>query len=79
MGPPTTRDGSSARATGEVVTGSYFPLLGVQAAVGRLLGPPDDVAPGAHPVVVLGHGYWKRGFGGDSGVIGNPVFCRDTP
>ena len=58
---------------GEVVNGDYFPLLGIHAAIGRLLGPQDDVAPGAHPVVVLSHDYWQRAFASDPGVVGRPI------
>ncbi len=43
----------SERARGELVTGSYFPVLGVGPAVGRTLIPDDDRAPGGHPLVVL--------------------------
>ena len=43
---------------GEAVTGNYFQTLGIEAAIGRTLLPEDDVAPGAHPVVMLGYGYW---------------------
>ncbi|HTJ20779.1 MAG TPA: ABC transporter permease, partial [Gemmatimonadaceae bacterium] len=50
--------------TGELVNGDYFPLIGLQPAVGRLLGPEDDLARGAHPVVVLGYNYWMSEFGG---------------
>lgn len=59
--------------TSELVNGDYFPLLGVRAQVGRLLGPQDDVAPGAHPVVVLSHDYWQRTFGGDPSVVGRAM------
>jgi putative ABC transport system permease protein len=54
---------------GEMVNGDYFPLLGLRAQVGRLLGPQDDVAPGAHPVVVLSYDYWQRAFAGDPNVV----------
>ena len=57
----------------EVVNGDYFPLLGIHAAVGRLLGPQDDVTPGAHPVVVLSHDYWQRAFASDPGVVGRAI------
>jgi len=59
--------------TGELVNGDYFPLLGLRAEIGRLLGPEDDVAAGAHPVVVLSHDYWQRAYGGDPKVVGQPV------
>ena len=55
---------------GELVNGDYFPLLGLRPAAGRLLGPQDDVAPGAHPVVVLSHDYWQRAFGGNPSAVG---------
>src|SRR4051812_17413776 len=58
---------------GELVNGDYFPLLGVQPAAGRLLGPEDDVAPGAHPVVVLSYDYWQRSFAGDPATVGRSI------
>jgi predicted permease len=58
---------------GELVNGDYFPLLGLRPAVGRLLGPEDDVAAGAHPVVVLSHDYWQRAYGGDRNVVGRTM------
>jgi len=58
---------------GELVTGNYFPLLGVGAALGRTVLPEDHLAPGAHPVVVLGHRYWQDAFGGEPSVIGQSV------
>lgn len=59
--------------TGELVNGDYFPLLGLRAEVGRLLGPEDDVAPGIHPVVVLSHDYWQRAFAGDPRAVGRTM------
>ena len=56
--------------TGELVNGDFFPLIGIPPVVGRLLGPEDDVAQGAHPVVVLGYSYWMSAFGGDRAVVG---------
>ncbi len=67
------KDGMPARAVGELVTGGYFPLLGIRPAMGRLLGPEDDISPGGHPVVVLGNGYWKRAFGGARTVVGTSM------
>lgn len=55
---------------GEAVSGGYFPMLGLVPAAGRLLGPEDDVSPGAHAVIVLGHGYWQTAYGGDPEVVG---------
>ncbi|MFP5378723.1 MAG: ABC transporter permease [Vicinamibacteria bacterium] len=57
---------------GEVVSGTYFEVLGLDAALGRTLQPADD-APGAPKVVVLSHAYWQRAFGGDPGVLGRTI------
>jgi macrolide transport system ATP-binding/permease protein len=57
----------------EFVTGNFFPALGVPAALGRAFGTETDDAPGAHPVVVLGHGYWRRRFGADAGLVGQTI------
>ncbi|HEY0703491.1 MAG TPA: ABC transporter permease [Candidatus Acidoferrales bacterium] len=61
--------GSSELATGELVTGNYFTVLGVQPAMGRVFGPEDETAPGANSVVVLSYGYWKRRFGLDPNIL----------
>jgi putative ABC transport system permease protein len=63
---------------GEIVTGNYFPLLGVAAARGRLLEPSDDVA-GAAPVVVLSHAFWIRRFGGSADVAGRTIVLSGQP
>src|SRR5579863_7224748 len=61
--------GSSELATGELVTGNYFRVLGVQPTMGRVFGAEDETAPGANSVVVLSHGYWKRRFGLDPNIL----------
>jgi len=71
--------GETERASGELVTGNYFGLLGVPPAVGRVLGKEDDRAPGAHPVAVLSHGYWQRRFGGDPAVLDKPLLVNGQP
>jgi len=71
--PSIDRDGGIEAVPAETVSGQYFPLLGVQPEIGRLLGPDDDVAQGAHAVAVLSYGYWQRAFGGDRGVVGEPL------
>jgi predicted permease len=61
------------RVAGELVSGTYFPVLGVSAAVGRLLGPEDDRSPGGHPVAVLSHAYWTSRFASDPTVVGRSL------
>lgn len=53
-------------------TSSFFPLLGVQAAVGRLFTPEED-QPGKEHVAVLGYGLWKDSFGADKNAIGQKL------
>ena len=62
---PAPIDGarSAEVALSEVVTGEYFSMLGIEALLGRTIWPEDDVAPGAHPVVMLSYGYWQSAFG----------------
>ncbi len=67
------RDGAVQVHMVELVTGDYFSTLGVHMELGRPLLPEDDVAPGAHSVVVLGHPYWKSTFGGDRNVVGKQI------
>src|SRR5262245_13631352 len=64
--------GEPHRATGGLVTANFFPMLGAQPLLGRMLVPADE-AKGAPPVVVLTHGYWQRMFGSDPAVIGQTL------
>lgn len=63
----------------ELVNGSYFPVLGIQPRLGRLFSDADDVAPGAHPVVVLSYRYWQSAFGEDPGVVGHTIRLGGRP
>jgi predicted permease len=60
------------RAEGMFVSGSYFPVLGLTPAAGRLLGPEDDRTDGAAPVAVLSHGFWESNYG-RSTVVGESL------
>ena len=65
--------GRTERVAGEIVSGSYFQVLGVGAAIGRTLSPDDDKLPGGHPVAVLSHGFWTSGFAADPGVVNSTL------
>ena len=65
-----TYAGRSERAAGELVSGSYFPVLGVGAVLGRAITPDDDRVGGASPVAVLSYDYWTTRFAKDPSVIG---------
>jgi len=66
-------DDNTERVRVDLVSGSYFEVLGVRPALGRVLSTADDVTPGAHPVVVLSHSYWQRRFGSDPNLLGKTV------
>ena len=65
--------GGVGLAPAEAVTGSYFPMLGIEAAVGRTLLPSDGVSRGGHPVVMLDYRYWQSAFAGDPDVVGREM------
>jgi putative ABC transport system permease protein len=58
---------------GEAVSGNYFDVLGVKTFSGRAFLPEEDRTPGSHPVVVIGHDFWRRRFGADPALIGKPI------
>jgi predicted permease len=62
-----------ALVTGESVTANYFDVLGLRPVRGRPFREDEDRAPGASPVVVLGHGMWQRQFGGREDILGTTV------
>jgi predicted permease len=64
-------------ATGELVTGTYFDVLGLVPQLGRLLGPDDDRS--GHAVAVVSDGYWRRRFGGRPDIVGAVVLVRGLP
>src|SRR5262245_52304911 len=55
--------GQTLNGEGVLVSGSYFPVLGLRPALGRLLGPEDDRVIGESRVVVLSYEYWQTRFG----------------
>jgi len=70
--------GQTDRASGEVVTGNYFDVLGVQPAIGRLFSQDDDRVPSAEPYVVLSYSYWQRHFGGDPSILNKVLLVNNV-
>jgi len=58
---------------GVLVSGSYFPVLGLRPALGRLLTPADDQVVGGHFVAVLSHSYWQTRLGANPAVLNEPI------
>ncbi len=65
--------GATERRRALLVSGNYFQMLGVDAALGRTFAQNEGVEIDDAPVVVLSHGLWRRQFGGDPRVIGRQV------
>ncbi|MEJ2217488.1 MAG: ABC transporter permease [Gemmatimonadota bacterium] len=65
-------DDGSQLLDARLVLGDFFRTLGLKAELGRLF-TGAETERGAAPVVVLGHGFWQRAFGGDPNVIGKPL------
>jgi predicted permease len=70
--------GQTAEAEGLLVSGGYFPTLGLAPVHGRLLRPADDRV-GAEQVAVLSHRYWTRWFAADPGVVGERAVVNGAP
>ena len=71
--------GTAERVTGDLVSGNYFDVLGVQPALGRVFSASDEGAAGASPIVVLSDGYWMRRFGGDASVLNQTIRINEHP
>ncbi len=63
----------AAQISAELVSGLYFPILGVGAALGRTIAPDDDAVPDSQPVVVLNYSFWRTYFDGDPTIVGRTI------
>jgi predicted permease len=72
-------EGRTDRASGELVSGNYFPVLGVGAALGRVFSASDDLNQGGHPLAVLSHEFWQSHFGGDPKIVGKKILVNGYP
>jgi predicted permease len=68
--------GQTLNGRGLLVSGSYFPVLGLTPALGRLLGPADDQTIGGHFVAVLGYAYWDTKLGHDPNVLNQTMIIN---
>jgi predicted permease len=79
FGANVAYEGETLNGEGVLVSGSYFPVLGLQPSHGRLIGPPDDETIGGHPVAVLSHSFWEARLGADPGVVGRTIIVNGEP
>lgn len=66
-------EGQTLSGEGMLVSGSYFPVLGLRPTLGRLLAPADDETVGGHFVAVLSHAYWESALGSDPDVLNEMI------
>lgn len=76
FGGSVAYQGTSLRADGLLVSGSYFPVLGLTPALGRLLSPDDDKTVGSHFVTVLSYAYWQRRFELNPAILNETVIVN---
>src|SRR5262249_7005690 len=68
------------RVDAEMVSGNYFSVLGVTAAVGRVFNSlEDDRVYQGHPVVALSYDYWLSRFALDPNIVGKKILVNDYP
>jgi predicted permease len=72
-----TSGAQSERVAAELVSGTYFNVLGVGTALGRVFTPEDDRVPNGHPLVMLSYDFWKRRFGGDPQIVGKTILVNN--
>ncbi len=66
-------------ARGELVSGTYFSMLRVKPALGRMLTVDDDRSEGAHPQVVISDGLWRTRFAAAEDVVGRTIHINSHP
>src|SRR5688572_19754536 len=71
-------EGEAEQVPAELVSATFFDMLGVGPRLGRGLQAGDDVA-GGPKVVVLSHDLWRRRFGGEAGVLGKSLVVNGVP
>ena len=71
-----SHDGVNERVWGYEVSGNYFEVLGVDAALGRAMSSDDDRTPGGHPIAVMSYKCWQQRFGRDQSIIGKDVIVN---
>lgn len=62
----------------QLVSGTYFSMLGITPVVGRSFTQADDEPAGGHPIAIASYSWWKRRFGRDPSILGKTVTFRST-
>ncbi len=72
-------DDGVVQAEAWCVSHNFFDVLGVTPALGRSFLPEEDEVPGAQPVVMISHGFWKRYFGADPAAVDRTIVLNGQP
>ncbi|MGB9414901.1 MAG: ABC transporter permease, partial [Acidobacteriaceae bacterium] len=67
-----TGKGEAEQVNAEFVSGSFFPVLGVNPILGRTFTPAEEQA-GAAPVALISEGLWRRKFSSSSNILGQNI------
>jgi len=70
------KSGEGQVVMGQLVSGNFFSLLGVNAVLGRTISPEDDRTTNSQPVVVLGHAFWQQSLGSDPMIVGKALMLN---
>jgi predicted permease len=70
-------DGRNERAAAELVSGTYFAVLGAGAELGRLFTPEEDRTPNGAPLAVLGYDYWETRYAADPKILGRQILVNN--
>ena len=79
FGASVSYRGQTLSGEGLLVSGSYFPVLGLQPAIGRLFGHYDDDRRGGDAVAVLSHEYWRTRFDANPSVLNETLTVNGHP
>ncbi len=71
--------GQTEVVAGELISGNYFAVLGVGAALGRTFTPDDDRVKNGHPLAMLSHAYWVSRFASSPDIIGKTLIVDGLP
>ena len=70
--------GEAEKLNIQLVSGTYFSVLGVDASWGRAFNEADEHTVGGLPVVVISHAWWERRWGGDPAAVGATISIRKS-
>jgi putative ABC transport system permease protein len=73
-----TGDGEPEQLNGARVSSGYFAVVGVDPVLGRAF-TPEEYEAGKDQVVILGHAFWQRRYGGDKNIVGRSITLNGAP